>query len=303
MSNQAAHLDLLTMKLFVAVVDEGSIARAAWRENIAASAVSKRISEMEAHFGTQLLIRRRQGVEPTPAGGALLPHCRDVLSRLVQVEREMCDFGRGVRGQIRISANESATVGYLPADIAAFLAEYPAVQVNFQVDTSPVVVRKVIENGADIGVFAGNSETGDLAVRHYRDDNLVAVLPCGHALAEREWLLFHEMLDGNFVGSEANGAIETLLQRAASVAGRRLATRIRVGSFDAACRFVEAGLGAAIVPEAVARPLAQALDITFVALKDDWARRELKVCMRERTALPPATVLFVDALTAAVIAA
>lgn len=296
MSNAVAHIDLLTLKLFVAIIDEGGIAKAAWRENITTSAVSKRISEMEARFGTALLIRQRQGAEPTAAGSALLPHCRAMLSRLAQIDGEMRDFRQGIRGQIRISANESATIGYLPGDIAALLAEHPAVQLDFQVDTSPVVVRKVMENAADIGVFTGSAPTGTLEVVPYRQDRLVAVLPSEHPLTGRAKISFTELLDFDMIGSEASGAIEALTLRAASNACRTMKTRIRVGSFDAACRFVEAGLGVTVVTETVAATLTKALDIAFVHLEEDWAKRQLNVCVRERSSLPAATALLLAQL-------
>lgn len=298
MLKEAAHLDLVTMKLFVAVVDEGSILRAARRVNIATSAVSKRISEMEAHFGMPLLNRHRRGVEPTSAGNALLPHFRAMLSRLVQIEHEMRDFGAGIRGQLRVSANETATIAYLPDDISAFLAVHPAVQVDFQVDTSLEVVRKVIDFSADIGIFTGSADTGELTVRPYRKDRLVAVVPRQHGLARRHAVAFSDLLEENFIGSEGNGAIEVLLQRAASAAGRRLAMRIRVGSFDAACRLVEKGLGVSVVTEAVARTLSRALDIVSIELDEEWASRELKICVRDIASLPRPAALFLDMLTA-----
>jgi len=66
------HIDLLTLKLVVAVVEEQSLAKAAEREHIAASAVSKRIADLEKAVKVQLFRRQRTGVQPTPAGHAFL---------------------------------------------------------------------------------------------------------------------------------------------------------------------------------------------------------------------------------------
>ena len=65
-------LDLTTLRLFAAVCDARSIARAAEQANIVGSAISKRLAQLEDTVGTQLLVRRRHGVEPTPAGESLL---------------------------------------------------------------------------------------------------------------------------------------------------------------------------------------------------------------------------------------
>ena len=61
-------IDLLTLRLLVAVVEEQSVAKAAAREHIAASAVSKRIADLEKTLKVQLFRRHRTGLQPTPAG-------------------------------------------------------------------------------------------------------------------------------------------------------------------------------------------------------------------------------------------
>jgi len=63
----ARRLDLTSLQLFVAVCEMGSIGRAAEREGIAASAVSKRLSDLEASLDTPLLYRHARGVDLTPA--------------------------------------------------------------------------------------------------------------------------------------------------------------------------------------------------------------------------------------------
>ena len=68
----ARRMDLTSLQLFVAVCELGSIGRAAEREFIAASAVSKRLSDLEATLETPLLYRHTRGVDLTPAGESLL---------------------------------------------------------------------------------------------------------------------------------------------------------------------------------------------------------------------------------------
>ena len=74
----ARRIDLTSLQLFVAVCELGSIGKAAEREFIAASAVSKRLSDLEATLETPLLYRHTRGVDLTPAGESLLHHARSV---------------------------------------------------------------------------------------------------------------------------------------------------------------------------------------------------------------------------------
>src|SRR5436190_21388858 len=81
-------IDLKTLRLLVAVCDHRNMARAAEQEHIEPSAISKRIAQLEADLGTPLLLRSRRGVEPTPAGTALLEHARTVLLPLDRTARD-----------------------------------------------------------------------------------------------------------------------------------------------------------------------------------------------------------------------
>ena len=80
--------DLRDLQLFVAVADAGSIARAAERSNTVASAVSKRISDLEEDFGSALIVRGAKGVELTTAGHALLVRARAMLHQAQQLDDE-----------------------------------------------------------------------------------------------------------------------------------------------------------------------------------------------------------------------
>jgi len=91
-SQLVSRIDPVTLKLFIAVVEEASIARAAGREHITPSAVSKRLADLERIMHVPLLERHRRGVRPSKAGEALLRHSRRMLHDLEQLEVEMDEF-------------------------------------------------------------------------------------------------------------------------------------------------------------------------------------------------------------------
>lgn len=289
-------MDLFTLRLFVAVVEERSLAKAAERYSIANSAVSKRISLLENSFRIELLLRHHKGVEPTAEGLALLRHAREILRYVDDLEGELHDYAKGTRGQIRVVANESTIFGYLPDDLSTFLARHPIVQVNFQAQTSNTVVQSIHENVADIGIFAGDVPTGDLDVFKYRQDRIAVVVPRQHMLAEQGSVRFTELLDFDLVDQEPNSSIDTLLSQAYAEVGRVLHTRIRVSSSEAACRMVEANLGIAFVNERIATCLAQVIGIVALKLDEPWAVRQHKLCVRNFATLPIAARLLVEHL-------
>jgi DNA-binding transcriptional LysR family regulator len=293
-------LDPLSLRLFVSVVERGSIAAAAQQGHIAPAAVSKRMSELESQLRTPLLARTNKGAQATPAGLALLNLARRLLVDLDDIALQMRDWAGGTRGQVRVFANISAITQFLPKEIAAFLARYPQVDVHLQERISSVIVKAVAENEADVGVCLMDGPADGVEVFPYHRDELVLILPRGHQLARRRrGIAFAQALEHDFVGLHTGSSIMLLLTRAAMAAQRSLRVRIQVTSYDALARMVEAGLGVGVMPRAVAEALVKSVDITSVALADPWARRELSICVRAYDALPVAARLLVDSLRAA----
>ena len=299
-SQLISRLDLVTLRLFIAVVEEASIAKAAEREHLAPSAVSKRLADLELALGVPLLDRHRRGVTLTSAGEALLSHSRRILRDLTRLESEMADFSaetKGARGHIRASANESALFGFFPDALGRFMRDYPSVTVELRPDTSTGVVHAVREGAADLGIFWGDQPIEDLDVMPCYVDRLVVVAPAMHPLVGRRHVRFEELLDHTLIMQEPYSSIQVLVERLASEAGRVARSRIRVAGFDAVCRMAQAELGIGIVPDYFVTGRAAAMHIAEIPLDEPWASRLHKLCVRDSDELPTATRLLVEFLT------
>jgi DNA-binding transcriptional LysR family regulator len=274
-------LDPVSLQLFVAVCEEGNIARAAARESLVASALSKRIAALEVDVGVALLTRRRRGVEPTPAGQALLVRAREVLAGLDRMRSELGAYGQGEQGSVRVLASPSALAEHLPDDVAAFVDQHPRIRISLDERTSPEIVRGVREGTADLGVLWDLIvDLFGLQVLPYRSDRLVVVMATDHALARRPRLHFAETLDQPAINVSPGGQMDQLLRRHAALMGRLPAHRMQVSSLDAACRLVGAGLGLAILPREAVTPHAGGGRLVFVPLAETWAVRRFVVVAR-----------------------
>jgi DNA-binding transcriptional LysR family regulator len=207
-------LDLTSLQLFAAASELGSIGRAAEHEFIAASAASKRIADLEAAVGTPLFYRRARGVELTPAGQTLLHHARSVQFSLERMQADLSEYAEGVRGHVRVHANISAIVQFLPEDLAAFVQRHPGVKIDLSEHLSAAAVRSVREGDCDIGICHPSVSTEDLAFRPYRQDRLVLVVPQGHPLASVARLPFADTLDYDHLGLHSNSSIYLAMSRA-----------------------------------------------------------------------------------------
>jgi DNA-binding transcriptional LysR family regulator len=287
---------LKDLELFVAVAETGSIAKAATRSHTVASAVSKRLSGLESAFQTPLLVRGSKGVALTPAGHALLTRARGVLHQTTELEQDLRAFSAGTRGHVRVFANISAIVEFLPAALAGFLARHKEIRVHLEEHVSGVVAQAVADRLADVGIVSDIPSLEGLTLIPFRDDELVVIARPDHTLARRKAVDFSETLRFDFVGLHSDSSLHYRLVREASDAGQTLKLRIQVTSFDAVCAMVAAGLGVGVVPRAAATPYTQSLGLVAVPLRNSWARRKLHLCVRSRESLSPAARLFVEHL-------
>ncbi len=291
-------LDPVSLQLFIAVVETGSIASAAAREHLAAAAVSRRIAELEQVLATPLLRRHARGVEATPAGLVLRDHARQALHLLDDLPAQLQDFATGVRGQVRIFANISSITQFLPEDLASFTRLHPQIRIRLEESNSHATVRAVAENAADIGIHAAFSHSDGVQSLPYRTDRLCLVVPGGHPVIRMKQVAFADVLDEPFVGLRTGSAINLQLAAEAARVGRSLRLSIQVTGFDALCLMVERGFGIGVVPQGVFRLYSAALDIGTVALVDAWAERELQLAVRDIEQLPAAARRLVDHLQA-----
>lgn len=274
--------DLKTLRLLVAVCELGNIKKAALQEHIEPSAISKRIAALEAELGTPLLTRGRRGVQPTPAGQALLEHARSMLFTLEQIAQDVAAFGSGTQGHVRLMASASAIAESLLDDVAAFMREpdHRRIKVDIEEHFSRELVRSVREGSAALGVCWDSADFSGLQTLPYRHDELALAVHVEHPLARYQSLAFADTLTHEHVGLPPATAVHQMLRRAAAQAGASPRYRVLVSNFDAALRVVAANLGVAVIPRQVVAGHAGLSSIKVVGLSDAWAQRRFALCFR-----------------------
>jgi DNA-binding transcriptional LysR family regulator len=283
----AIRFDLADLSLFRHVVEAGSITHGAARANLALAAASTRIRNMEEALGAPLLVRRRQGVVPTPAGRTLLQHARAILRQAEKLREDLGAYAGGLAGQVKVLSNTNAITEFLPETLSSFLASHPNVSVDLEERLSDEIVGLIAEGVGDIGIVAGTVDAGGLVTFPFRSDRFVLVVAREHALARRARIAFAEVLEHDFVGLDRASALQRFLADKATRIGRPLRLRVQLRSFDAVCRLVESNVGVGIVPETTARWATKAMEIKAVDLTDPWALRDLTICVRDVEGLPP----------------
>ncbi|WP_134322139.1 LysR family transcriptional regulator [Cumulibacter soli] len=167
------------LRLFMSVVDLGSIGAAARAEQISQPTASTRIAALERHLGVTLLRR-------TPAGSRLTDDGRVVAEWATEVLRAMDDLTRGVealrqrgRSRLRLAASQTVAEFLVPRWLSVLRADQPEAKIRLHVGNSAEVIARLRRREADLGFVESPRTPDDLHSINVGEDELVLVGPAG----------------------------------------------------------------------------------------------------------------------------
>jgi DNA-binding transcriptional LysR family regulator len=237
------------LRYFLAVVRTGSIRAAADILNVAPSAVSRQIAEMEADSGMILLERLPRGVMPTDAGRVVAEHAQRNADETVLLGDRL-RLLRGVqKGTVRISCGQGFVYDVMEYGLAPFSAHYPDVSFILTTGTTGEIQSAIATGEVDIGL--GINPTGhpevDSAVMSPQP--IAAIVLPGHPLAEATHPVDLRMFAAEPAAMPPTGSmLRQLLGRIETDGNFRLVARLETGSFDLQKRFVILGMGVSFMP-------------------------------------------------------
>ena len=286
-----ARVDFVTLKLFCAIAQSGSITKGASECNLALSAASRRMSELEETIGLTLLERSAKGVTLTPAGHAVMQHALRLFQGFEQFSNELGEYAKGSKGHVRLWANMSSLTEFLPAALASFLQKHPEIQVEVEEQISGDIVKALLDGIADIGVLADGTPTTGLHTQIIGHDELVIVCSNHHPIKNQKQITFEKCLDYDFVGLNRGSSLLELTSRQAERLNKQMRLRIQVRSYDAMCQMIAVNLGIGVLPLQACAPQIRAMDLKVVRLEDAWAKRNLLLVMKAGQQQSPACSL------------
>ena len=289
--------DLLSLRVFIAAVEQGSISRAAEIEHLVPSAASRRLSELEEGLGFPLLVRLPNGVRPTAAGESLLRRAKSVVACLDQIPSELSRLN-SLQTALRVLSNATALVGYLMSDVRRFVARHPNITIQLEEWQTQPIIRAVLDGETDMGVIGHLRPSGDLRVVPYRSAALFVVMTPDHPLSARTSVSFEETLDYGLVTLSEGTALGGWATDASARLSKKPKFSVRATTYDGLRGMVAAGLGIAVVPEPNIAGLAEPLGLRSIPLSDEWASMQLNLVLRPESSSNQPLEAFVQHLTA-----
>lgn len=288
--------DFVDLRLFVHLANTLNLTRAAERSHMSLSAASARIKHLEDNVGSKLIYRHNLGVTLTPQGETFLQHARQILQQCEQLNVDMQEYSRGMKGHLRLYANMNASAAFVPDLLRQLLEKHPRISIDLQERSMSQEIIEAVTNGlADVGLLSSGLHTGNLEVLSYRPDPIVVAVPKGHRFASRQMIAFEEALDEDFIALPGNRFIDAFLR--SHGCEKRMRIRVAAGSYDTVCRLIERNVGIGVLPASAATRRASDLAIHIVSLTNEWADSELRICARSFEQLPVFARDLVDIVT------
>lgn len=253
-------MELLALRTFQTVVEEGGILAASRKLNTVQSNVTSRIRRLEEELGVELFFRNGRGVALAPSGRVLLDYAR----RMLLLERETSAAVRLAGdsiGELRIGAMETFAALHLPAALKAVRAEHPRLELRVETDSSASLVDKVLAHRLDCAMVAGPVEHADLRFDTLVVEELVQVCAAGGDLVALPLILFRE-----------GCAYRTRALAWQRMIGHAVVDAMEFGTLEGILGCVSVGLGWTLMPRRVVEQSAHAADLTIHSLPDAVGR-------------------------------
>jgi len=253
-------MELVALKTFQAVVEEGGILAASRKLNTVQSNVTARIRRLEEELGAELFFRKGRGLELAPSGHVLLDYAR----RMLMLERQTAAAVRQVgesTGELRIGAMETFAALHLPRALKAVRAAHPGMELRVFTDTSAALADKVRQHKLDCAFIAGPVVHPELQFEELVVEELVQVHAAGSDPLQQPLILFREGC--------AYRARALAWQRSQ---GHTLTEAMEFGTLEGILGCVSVGLGWTLMPRRVVEQSLHAADLVIETVPPEIAR-------------------------------
>lgn len=269
-------MDLKELHAFRAVVEAGTVTRAATRLRLTQPAVSRILAGLEAELRFKLFERSKQRLILSPEGAAFFRETERLLANAEELQDAARNIRDGRLSRIRIVAMPALAHGLLPEALAAFKTSHPRLSVSVDVRRRAEVTRWVAGRQFDLGLAALPVDYPGVSSRKLAACRAIVAIPRGHRLAKRATVSIKDLSRESLIGLGTDALIQTRINRLFERNGGVPPLAIETSSLLAVCHFVASGFGCGIVdpftayaardPGTEFRPLEPALHLEYGVL-------------------------------------
>ncbi|WP_034746568.1 LysR family transcriptional regulator [Halalkalibacter wakoensis] len=243
-------MELRQIRYFMEVAKREHVTEAADALHVAQSAVSRQIANLEAELGVDLFIREGRRVKVTPIGKMFLERMKQAMNVIDNARLEVEEYLDPEQGTIRIAFPISMAAYTLPSAIVAFRAKYPKAKFQLKQAKYQELIDGVINGDFNMALIGPvPKERKKVKSQNLFTENVVALLPSNHPLADRESITIKELENEHFILLPDGFILRDLIVKACLQSGFKPKVSFEGDDIDALKGLVSAGLGITLIPE------------------------------------------------------
>ncbi|MCC7275033.1 MAG: LysR family transcriptional regulator [Alphaproteobacteria bacterium] len=281
------------IRAFDAVAREGSFSRAAEILGVTQPALTIQVKALEQRYGVKLLQRQGRTVTLTELGARLFKMSRRMAGLEEQIRETLAVSQALEEGHLRLAVDGPHIAMGL---FARFIARHPGVALSVALGNSRFVRQELLDRRADVAILPGVSGHPQIHAMPLWHHEAVVIVAAGHPWADRSRVALADLDGQPMIGREEGSMTQRIVDEALAAAGVTPRPVLQLGSREALCEAVAAGLGIGIVWAIEAQgsgrfrtvPLRETIGSTdYVAcLKSEWMRKAIKAFFQVAAGLP-----------------
>jgi DNA-binding transcriptional LysR family regulator len=240
------HLKLRHLQVFHAVMEEGSVSKAADRLHLTQPAISIALSRLEELLGFSLFHRSKGHFAPRPEAYLLHGDAELAIMAVEQFANRARLIKQGGLGLLRVGSIGATAFGLLPRLIAGFTADNPLVEVDLRVRSSTQISYLVSNGQLDIGLVEAPAAAPSLDVKEFLLP-CVCIFPAGSALEQKDCITPQDLAGHRLIGIQDSNQVDRQVRAVCAAAGVEAQVPVHGFFFAVARRMVAEGAGIAIV--------------------------------------------------------
>ena len=240
------HATLHQLRIFHAVAQHNSFARAAEALHLSPPTLSLQVKQLSETVGQPLFEQLGKKIFLTAAGTTLAEACADIETRMEQLSQDLSALQGVERGSFKLAI--LTTVKYtVPKLLGGFCAAHPGIDVAMVVGNRENLLQRLANNQDDLYIMGQPPKGLDLVCEDFADNPLVLVAPPNHPLAGKKRLAPERLANEPFIWREPGSGTRLTAERFFAEKGIVVQNRLEVGSNEAIKQTVAGGLGLAVL--------------------------------------------------------
>jgi len=284
-------MDINQLEVLTAVAREKSFSRAAETLHRTQPAVSQAIRRLESEIGAPLFDRSSRDGTLTAAGHVLLDFAQQMLTLRHNAHAAVKELKDLQRGRLTLSANEY-TVMYLLPVIPVFRARHPHLKVEVKRSLASRIPSEILGRGAEIGIVSFKPGDASVAAIAVAMDELTLIVPTNHPLARKQVVSVRELGAESFIAHNVPSPYRERVVRAFEKYRTPLNISMEMPTLEAIKRFVEQGMGVALVPRLTAQTEIARGQVAALTVREMKLERRLYLIYRKDATLSHAARAF-----------